>query len=100
MDLAGLWNTGGAYYNYLNYTYNVALPGTTPSQTWFSLYFGINHQYVLYTLVWSLLLTFWATVYIASWSAKIYNDSILDFTWPNENKGAVIVVPTRGLLGL
>ena len=72
VDVAGLWNTGGAFYSYLNYSYNVPLPGTNPSQTWFTLYFGINHRWVLYSAVWAVLFTFWATIYVVVWAAKIY----------------------------
>ena len=98
LDIAGLWNTGGTLYNYLNYTYTVNMIGTTSA--WFSLYVGVNSQYVLYGTVWAVLFVFWASLYAMAVGAKIYNDSVYNFTWPNENQGGSIIEPTRDALGL
>ena len=98
LDIAGLWNTGGVWYSYLNYSYNVPMISSTA--TWFTLAFGINDQRVLYTIVWSILLTFWITLYIFAFGAKTYNDSVYNFTWPNENNGGSIISPTKDNLGL
>ena len=54
---------------------------------------------MLYSLVWAVLFVFWSALYVVVFGAKVWNDSVYNFTWPNENKGSSIVEPTKELLG-